>query len=70
MPAYDFKCEKCGYEFEQTIKMVDPNPPCPNPVEDPEGAGDSKPCGGPTKKLITASTFHLKGKGWASDGYS
>jgi len=26
-------------------------------------------CGGETKKLISKTTFHLKGGGWAKDGY-
>jgi predicted nucleic acid-binding Zn ribbon protein len=28
-----------------------------------------KPCGGETKRLISKSDFHLKGGGWAADGY-
>lgn len=73
MPNYDLKCEKCGFQFERTLKMADPNPECPNipPVADgtpaPKGTAT---CGGPTQKIITGGTFHLKGKGWASDGYS
>ncbi len=27
------------------------------------------PCGGETQRLIGGGTFHLKGGGWASDGY-
>jgi len=26
-------------------------------------------CGCPTERVISLSTFHLKGAGWASDGY-
>lgn len=71
MPLYDLKCEKCGHQFEQTLKMVDPNPPCPKVVPE-EGATEAPPvaCKGETKKLISGGTFHLKGSGWASDGYS
>jgi len=79
MPTYDFKCRVCGYEFEKTQGMNDPNPTCPKGVyglkaktEDPrEKALESfdTPCGGPTDKLITHSSFVLKGGGWASDGY-
>lgn len=82
MPKYDFRCEKCGHLFERTQKMADPNPPCPQNV--PESATKADPpvvghfddhlteftCGGTTKKLISGGTFHLRGKGWASDGYS
>jgi putative FmdB family regulatory protein len=28
-----------------------------------------KPCGSPTKRLVSLSNFHLKGGGWAKDGY-
>ena len=23
MPTYDYRCEKCGYTFEETLKIVD-----------------------------------------------
>lgn len=29
MPLYEYKCEKCGHEFDRLAKMSDPNPPCP-----------------------------------------
>lgn len=72
MPVYVYKCEKCSHEFEQTRKMSDPNPPCPKVVLAPE-EGPPQPeslCDGPTTKLIVGGTFHLKGSGWASDGYT
>lgn len=31
MPIYDFRCKHCGYEFEDLIKMDEPNPEaCPD----------------------------------------
>lgn len=67
MPIYTYRCEKCGHEFEELKKMTDPNPPCPKVA-----TTEDSPvvCDGSTKKLITGGSFHLKGSGWASDGYS
>lgn len=78
MPLYVYRCEHCGHEFEQMAKMDAPNPECPKILmrtssTQPDGAPPVEhdvPCGWPTKKLITGGTFHLKGSGWASDGYS
>lgn len=64
MPNYEYKCEKCGHEFHRHQKMSDPNPPCPGP----EGS-ETETCGGETQKLISQSSFQLKGGGWAADGY-
>jgi putative FmdB family regulatory protein len=73
MPRYDFKCQKCGYEFEKEQGMNDPNPPCPKFRERLRDMDTMKEfddtCGGETEKLITRSSFVLKGDGWASDGY-
>jgi putative FmdB family regulatory protein len=62
MPFYEYRCLECGHQFEKLAKMSDPNPLCPCT---PEGAQ----CSGETKKLISKSDFHLKGGGWAADGY-
>ena len=80
MPMYEYKCETCGHRFDMIKKMSDPNPPCPKAPESPimevgsEEVVDTvkgKACGGETKKMIsTGGSFHLKGSGWASDGYS
>lgn len=65
MPVYDYRCQKCGCKFERIAKVADPDPACPNV---PEGA--TEPCGGPTKKIITATgSVQFKGGGWAADGY-
>lgn len=73
MPIYEYKCEVCGHQFDRMMKMSDPNPPCPDfgnvADHDFEGEGEPHACGGETKKLISGGTFHLKGGGWAADGY-
>ena len=77
MPTYTFKCLKCKHEFDKFQGMTEPNPTCPRMVyglqsDDPQGKllePFDFPCGSPTEKLITGSSFILKGDGWASDGY-
>ena len=57
MPLYDFKCAKCLL-IVGTLQPYSKSPPrCPD-------------CGGETTRLIRASSFVLKGGGWASEGYS
>lgn len=58
MPTYDYMCGKCEYEFEIKQRISDP------PVKTCEK------CGGEVTKLISSSTFVLKGGGWYADGYS
>lgn len=73
MPTYDFECLECGHLFEKMQGMNDPNPPCPNPWPPDLGGHPHEDgtayCDGKTKKLITCSSFVLKGDGWATDGY-
>lgn len=58
MPIYEYQCEKCENAFEVIQKFSD------DPLT------DCKECGGELKKLVSAGSFHLKGRGWAKDGYS
>jgi len=62
MPMYEYRCPKCGHEFERLLKHSerDDPQPCPN-----EKCGEKQ-----AKKLISRSSFSLKGGGWADDGYS
>jgi predicted nucleic acid-binding Zn ribbon protein len=76
VPLYEYECERCGHKFDRMMKMDDPNPPCPKVImvtEDTQAEGGTKvndwECGGPTKKLISRGSFHLKGGGWYKDGY-
>ncbi len=64
MPLYEYRCTKCKHEFEQIMGMKDPNPPCTHKSENTE-----EHCGGETERLISRSSFTLKGGGWYSDGY-
>ncbi|MEI8183266.1 MAG: zinc ribbon domain-containing protein [Desulfomonile sp.] len=57
MPIYEYRCKTCGKEFEEWQKFSDP------PVDAcPE-------CGGQASRLISASTFVLKGTGWYVTDY-
>lgn len=57
MPLYDFKCTECEHVFEIIQKYIDPNPKC-------------KECGEPTIRIISRTSFALKGNGWYKDGYT
>lgn len=57
MPIYEYCCPKCG-EFEVTQRITeDPLKRCPT-------------CRGKVKKLISNSSFHLKGSGWYITDYA
>ena len=56
MPIYEYECRKCGpFEHFQTM-AEDALKRCPS-------------CKSKVSKLISASSFHLKGGGWYADGY-
>jgi len=57
MPIYEYKCKKCGKEFEVFQGVTD------QPVQ------TCQSCGGPVQKLMSLSTFHLKGSGWYATDY-
>lgn len=57
MPIYEYKCSACGEQFEVSQKMSDaPLSLC-------------NACGGKLKKLITSTSFVLKGNGWYVTDY-
>ncbi len=59
MPIYEYMCEKCSHEFEREQRITD------DPVKTcPECRGRK------VKKLISQTSFVLKGGGWYSDLYS
>ena len=59
MPIYEYACDKCGHEFEREQRMADsPVKTCP------------KCKGRKVTKLISRSSFVLKGGGWYADGYA
>jgi len=58
MPIYEYECTACEKVFEVQQRMSDePVRTCPE-------------CEGEVKKLVSASSFMLKGSGWYADGYS
>ncbi|MCX7634996.1 MAG: zinc ribbon domain-containing protein [Syntrophales bacterium] len=57
MPIYEYRCKKCGKEFELFQKITEPTTP------------SCTFCKGPVQKLMSLSTFHLKGSGWYVTDY-
>jgi putative FmdB family regulatory protein len=58
MPVYEYECKECNKIFEVQQKMADkPLTNCPE-------------CNEPVKKLVSMSSFQLKGGGWYADGYA
>lgn len=56
MPIYEYRCKKCG-DFEATQRITDPPlDRCPT-------------CKGKISKLISNTSFHLKGTGWYVTDY-
>lgn len=66
MPFYDFVCESCGLEkIDVHQYWDDPSPIC-------DGKNENNTIGHDPiimKKQIKKTSFSLKGKGWAKDGY-
>ena len=58
MPIYEYECESCGKVVEAWQKFSDP------PLTTCEE------CGGKLHKLISMSSFHLKGTGWYVTDYA
>lgn len=59
MPIYEYACGKCGHEFEVEQRITDaPIKTCP--------ACRSRKA----RRLISRTSFVLKGSGWYSDLYS
>ena len=59
MPLYEYQCSKCSYVWELIQRMSDAPPKsCPE-------------CRGrKVGKLLSRTSFVLKGSGWYADGYS
>jgi len=58
MPIYEYRCEKCGKTNEFFQKPSDPPM-----MTCPECGADS------LKKLISSTSFQLKGSGWYATDY-
>lgn len=57
MPIYEYECSKCGRIDEVIQKFSD------------KALTKCKHCSGKLHKLISHSTFHLKGTGWYITDY-
>ena len=57
MPIYEYECEECKEVVEAWQSISD------------EPLATCEKCGGSLHKLISMSSFHLKGGGWYADGY-
>lgn len=63
MPYYSYKCKNCEHEFEEFyITMSEVNEEEPK-VQCPKCDSKEK------ERLITSTSFQLKGRGWAKDRY-
>ena len=58
MPIYEYKCSKCGEIFEAFQKIDD------------QPLSRCKFCQGKVEKLISHSSFQLKGAGWYLTDYA
>ncbi len=57
MPIYEYQCTKCGRKVEMMQKITDESlQTCPS-------------CKGRLKRLISLTSFHLKGNGWYATDY-
>ena len=60
MPIYEYECPKCKALYGILQKFNDPAPLCMCEDGDPVIM----------QRVLSKSTFSLKGSGWARDGYS
>lgn len=58
MPLYEYECTKCG-KIEEALQKFSDKP-----------LAKCKHCSGKLHKLISHSTFHLKGTGWYVTDYA
>ena len=58
MPIYEYQCTKCGETFEAFQKITD------NPLT------ECRFCQGKVEKMISQSSFQLKGSGWYLTDYA
>ena len=58
MPIYEYKCANCSRVFEAIQKFTD------------EPLTECRFCQGPVERLISNSSFQLKGSGWYVTDYA
>lgn len=56
MPIYEFECPKCKHVFEEWTKSPSAEEPCPV-------------CGTPSPRIMSRTSFVLKGDGWYVSDY-
>ena len=61
MPIYEYACQKCGERFEAEQRITEEAY-----ARHSQAGGD---CDGAVKRLISRTSFALKGDGWYSDHY-
>jgi putative FmdB family regulatory protein len=57
MPIYEYQCRKCGKQFEAFQGITDPE------------LKSCKFCKGKVQKMVSLSSFSLKGSGWYATDY-
>ncbi|HDS05847.1 MAG TPA: zinc ribbon domain-containing protein, partial [Deltaproteobacteria bacterium] len=55
---YEYKCQKCGKQYESLQGINDP------------GVKSCKFCRGKVQKLVSMTSFTLKGTGWYATDYA
>jgi len=58
MPIYEYECTKCG-KIEEVLQRFSDKP-----------LTKCRSCAGRLHKLVSQSTFHLKGNGWHATDYA
>ena len=58
MPIYEYQCEQCG-QVQEALQRISEKP-----------LSKCSHCSGKLHKLISHSTFHLKGTGWYVTDYA
>jgi putative FmdB family regulatory protein len=58
MPIYEYECAKCGHQTEVWQRITD------------QSVTRCDRCKGKMRKLISQSSFHLKGTGWYVTDYA
>jgi len=58
MPIYEYECTKCG-RIDEAVQKISDNP-----------LTTCRHCSGELHKLISQSSFHLKGSGWYVTDYA
>jgi len=57
VPIYEYRCKRCGASVEVIQRITDP------PLR------KCRDCSGPLEKLVSVSSFQLKGSGWYMTDY-